>query len=131
MPSKRSPNLTIGQIPNLHSSIPRRRHNRRLKIIRAKSNTTDPIGMSITILNRVLTLTQSVPQLDRAVSGSRDDLAIIEGESDGEDIFGVADEVASSDASGEVPEAESGHRLRGRTQRGRGRTEKQRERAPI
>ncbi|THF99447.1 hypothetical protein TEA_018258 [Camellia sinensis var. sinensis] len=50
--------------------------------------------MSITILNSVLTLTQSVPQLDRAVSGSRDDLAIIEGESDGEDIFGVADEAA-------------------------------------
>lgn len=64
--------------------------------------------MSITILNRVLTLTQSVPQLDRAVSGSRDDLAIIEGESDGENIFGVADEAASSDAGGEVPEAELG-----------------------
>ncbi|KAI8018718.1 DNA replication licensing factor MCM5 [Camellia lanceoleosa] len=33
-------------------------------------------------------------------------LAIIEGESDEEDIFGVADEVASSDAGGEVREAE-------------------------
>ncbi|XP_028057693.1 uncharacterized protein LOC114261610 [Camellia sinensis] len=35
-------------------------------------------------------------------------LAIIEGESDEEDVFGVADKVTSSDASGEVREAKLG-----------------------
>ena len=53
----------------------------------------------------VLALPQSVPQLDRAVTGGRDDLTVVEGEGHGEDVFGVSDESASRYAGSEVPEA--------------------------
>lgn len=50
---------------------------------------------------------QSVPQLDGAIAGARDDLAVIGGEGDGEDIVGVADKAAGCHTGSELPQAES------------------------
>jgi hypothetical protein len=54
----------------------------------------------------VLAVTESVPQLDGSVARSRDDLAVVGGEGDGEDVVGVADEAAGGGTGGELPEAE-------------------------
>ena len=53
-----------------------------------------------------LAVAQRVPQLDRAVAGARDDLAVVGGEGDGEDVVGVADEAARRHARGELPQPE-------------------------
>lgn len=54
----------------------------------------------------VLAVTEGVPELDGAVAGTGDDLAVVGGEGDGQDVVGVADEAAGGDTGGELPEAE-------------------------
>ena len=54
-----------------------------------------------------LAVTEGVPQLDGAVARAGDDLAVVGGEGDGQDVVGVADEAAGGGAGGELPEAES------------------------
>lgn len=51
-------------------------------------------------------VTEGVPQLDGAVARTGDDLAVVGGERDGQDVVGVADESSSGGAGGELPEAE-------------------------
>lgn len=53
-----------------------------------------------------LAVTKGVPQLDRSVAGSRNDLSVVGGERDGENIVGVSNESAGGSTSGELPEAE-------------------------
>lgn len=54
----------------------------------------------------VLAVTEGVPQLDGAVTRSRNDLAVVGREGDGKDVVGVADEAAGGLAGGELPQAE-------------------------
>lgn len=54
----------------------------------------------------VLAVTKSVPQLDGAVARAGNDLAVVGGEGDGEDVVGVADETAGSLAGGQLPQAQ-------------------------
>ena len=100
------PQLTVAQIPNLDSLIPRRRDNGGLTRAGTEPNTANPIGVSITILNGVLALTEGVPELDSTVTGSRNDLTVVDRESDGENVLGVTDEPASGGTGGEIPETE-------------------------
>ena len=53
-----------------------------------------------------LAVSESVPELDGAVAGTGNDLAVVGGEGDGEDVVGVADEPPGGDTGGELPEAE-------------------------
>ena len=52
-------------------------------------------------------VSQCVPQLYRSISRTRDDLAVIGGERDGEDIVSVADEGSGGVAGSKLPESES------------------------
>ena len=61
--------------------------------------------MSVLLLDRVLALAEGVPELDGFVSGAGDDLAVVHGESDGEDVLAVAHEPAGGGTRVEVPEA--------------------------
>lgn len=54
-----------------------------------------------------LAVTKSVPQLDAPVARAGNDLAVVGGEGNGQDIVGVSDEPAGGGAGGELPEAES------------------------
>lgn len=54
----------------------------------------------------VLAVTEGVPQLDGAVARTRDDLAVVGGERDGEDVVGVADEATGGGAGGQLPESQ-------------------------
>lgn len=53
-----------------------------------------------------LALAEGVPELDGAVTRTGDDLAVVGGEGDGENVGGVADEAASGGAGVQVPETE-------------------------
>ena len=57
--------------------------------------------------NGELAVAQSIPQFDRAISRARDDLTVVGGEGDGEDIVGVADEAAGRCAGSEFPQPKS------------------------
>lgn len=65
----------------------------------------DPLGVAI-LLDVELALTEGVPELDGLVAGSGDDLTVVGGEGDREDIVGVANEAAGGVAGVEVPETE-------------------------
>jgi hypothetical protein len=54
----------------------------------------------------VLAVTEGVPELDGSVARSGDDLAVVGGEGDGQNVVGVADEAAGGGTGGELPEAE-------------------------
>ncbi len=54
----------------------------------------------------VLAVSQGVPELDGAVTGSGNDLAVVGGEGNGEDIVGVTDECPGGLTGGELPQAE-------------------------
>lgn len=54
-----------------------------------------------------LAVTKGVPQLDAPVARAGNDLAVVGGERNGEDIVGVSDEPAGGGAGGQLPEAES------------------------
>lgn len=71
----------------------------------AEADTGDPVGVAL-VGDGVLAVTEGVPELDAAVARTGDDLAVVGGERDGEDIVGVADETTGGLASGELPEAE-------------------------
>jgi hypothetical protein len=48
----------------------------------------------------VLAVSKGVPELDRSVSRSRDDLPVVRREGNGENVVGVSNETAGSDAGG-------------------------------
>ena len=58
------------------------------------------------VRNGKLAVAQRVPQLDGAIARAGDDLTVVGGEGDGEDIVGVADETAGGHAGSEFPKAE-------------------------
>jgi len=51
--------------------------------------------------------TQSVPQLNGTVTAATDDLSVVSGEGNREDIRGVANETAGSETGIEIPETKS------------------------
>jgi len=53
-----------------------------------------------------LAVTEGVPQLDGSVAGAGDDLSVVGGERDGENIVSVPDESAGGGAGGELPQTE-------------------------
>lgn len=66
----------------------------------------DPLGVAL-VGDGVLAVTKGVPQLDGAVTRTGDDLAVVGGEGDGEDVVGVSDETAGGLAGGQLPQAQS------------------------
>ena len=54
-----------------------------------------------------LAVSQSVPQLDGAIARSGNDLSVVGGERNGENIVGVSNKSAGGGTGGELPKAES------------------------
>lgn len=71
-----------------------------------EADARDPLGVAL-VGDGVLAVTEGVPELDGSVARSGDDLAVVGGEGDGEDIVGVADKAAGGHTGGKLPEAES------------------------
>jgi hypothetical protein len=73
--------------------------------VRGEANARDPLGVAL-VGDGVLAVTKGVPQLDGAVTGAGDDLTVVGGEADGQDVVVVANETAGGLAGGKFPEAE-------------------------
>lgn len=53
-----------------------------------------------------LAVTESVPELDCAIAGPRNDLSVVGGEGDGQNIVGVSNKSAGGGTGSKLPEAE-------------------------
>lgn len=90
----------------LNKLVPTAADNNGVLGIRAESNARDPIGMSL-LGDSELAVTQSVPQLDCSIAGAGNDLSVVGGEGNRENIIGVSNESAGGGTGGELPKAES------------------------
>jgi len=89
----------------LDELVPTSGDDDRVLRVRGESHAGDPLSVAL-VSDGVLAVTEGVPELDGAVTGAGDDLAVVGGEADAKDIVGVADETAGGLASRELPEAE-------------------------
>lgn len=71
----------------------------------AEADARDPLGVAL-VGDGELAVTEGVPELDGAITGSGDDLTVVGGEGHGQNVVGVADESAGGLSSGELPKAE-------------------------
>lgn len=90
----------------LHELIPASGNNDGVLGVRAEAHAGDPVGVAL-VGDGELAVTEGVPQLDGAVTRTGDDLTVVGGEGDGEDIVGVANEGTGGGSAGEFPETET------------------------
>lgn len=64
-----------------------------------------PLGVPV-LLDIVFTFTKGVPELNRFITRTRDDLPIISAEADGQNVRSVSDEFPSRIAGAQVPKTE-------------------------
>jgi len=90
--------LAVSQGPNLDKTIPSTGYNKWYLYRRAETNAGYPFRMSSSILvlaDGVLALSKSVPKLDRLITTSRNDLTVVNRESNRQNILGVIHETTS------------------------------------
>jgi len=68
--------LHLGKIPNLNKLIPTTGNDERVSRVRRETNTRNPFRVTI-VGNVVLTLTKGVPELDRLITRTRNNLTVI------------------------------------------------------
>ena len=94
-----------GVIPDLDGLIPRGGDNDWLLDIVEVSNAGNPVGMWV-LVNGELADSVDVPNLDGFIDGSRGDLSVVWGESNGENVLGVTDKGLVGLGGLEVPESD-------------------------
>jgi len=89
----------------LDKLVPGAGDNDRVLGVGAEADARDPLGVAL-VGDGELAVTEGVPELDGAVARAGNDLSVVGGEGDRENVVGVANEAASGGASGELPETE-------------------------
>lgn len=90
----------------LDQLIPSSADNHRVLRVGRESNARNPVGVAL-VGDGEFAVSKSVPQLDGSIARARNDLSVVCGERNGEDIVGVADKGAGGVASRELPQSES------------------------
>jgi hypothetical protein len=99
--------LAVGQCPNLDKTIPSAGNNKWDRLGRAETDTGYPLGVTLGISsNGVLALSESVPKLDSLITGSRNDLTVVNTEGNREDILGVSYETTGGASRVDLPKTE-------------------------
>jgi len=99
--------LAVGEVPDLDELIPAAGHDDRVGGDRGEADAGDPFGVGVGVLDGVLALAERVPQLDRLIARTGDNLAVVHRESNREDILGVTDKASGRGTSVKVPQSES------------------------
>jgi hypothetical protein len=94
--------LALGEFPDLDNLVPTTGNNDGVGRVGGETDAGNPFGVTI-LLDVILALTKGVPQLDGLVTGTRDNLAVVRGERDRQDVVGVTDETAGGGAGVQVP----------------------------
>jgi len=77
-------------------------------LARAETNARNPLRVTLGISsNSVFALSKSVPKLNSLVTGSRNNLTVINREGNGEDILSVSNETTGGFSTVDLPKAES------------------------
>ena len=93
--------LEVAEVPDLDGLVPGGSDEEGVGGIGGDADAGDPL---VVTLEGVLALTDGVPELGGLVARAGDDLTVVSGESDGEDVLAVADEATDGLAGGNVPE---------------------------
>lgn len=90
---------------HLHKLVPTSGHDDGVLRIGAEAHARHPLGVAL-VGDGVLAVSEGVPQLDGAVTRGGDNLAVVSGEGDGEDIVGVANEGTGGNTGRELPQTQ-------------------------
>lgn len=90
---------------NLDNLVPSGGDDDGVEGVGGEADARDPLGVAL-VLDVELALSEGVPELDGAVTRSRNDLAVVGREGDGENVGGVTNEAAGGEAGVKVPETE-------------------------
>lgn len=100
--------FAVGQVPDLDELIPTSGDDNGVGGDRGETDARDPFSVTFRLRgNGVLAFTEGVPKLDGAIARTRDDLTVVDGEGNGEDILGVAQETAGGGTGVDIPKTES------------------------
>jgi len=97
--------LAVGQVPDLDLLVPATGDNQGIGGVGGETNTADPLAVTL-VFDGVLALTEGVPKTDGLIARSRDDLSVVSGESNAQNILGVSNESLGGGSRVEVPETE-------------------------
>lgn len=81
---------------HLDKLVPTSANNDGVLGIRAEPHARYPLSVAL-VGDGELAVSERVPELDGPVARARNDLSVVGGEGDGEDVVGVADETAGGD----------------------------------
>jgi len=93
------------EFPYLDQLVPTSGNDDWILWVGGEPHARDPLGVSL-IGDGELAVTESVPELDGLVSGTRDNLPVIGGERDREDVTSVSNKSSGGYTSGEFPQSE-------------------------
>jgi hypothetical protein len=85
--------MSRNKIAHLNKLVPSAADNDRVLGVRAESYARNPVRVAL-LGDGELAVTESVPELDCSIAGSGDDLSVVGGEGNGENIVGVANKSA-------------------------------------
>jgi hypothetical protein len=91
---------------DLDKLVPASGNDDRVLGVGAEADARSPLGVAL-VGNGVLAVTEGVPELDGSVARTGNDLAVVGGEADGEDVVGVTDESSSGGTGSKLPETQS------------------------
>jgi len=96
----------VAQMPDLQGLVPTTRDDDWVLGGWRELHGAHPLVVAVLALLAPFELTEGVPELDGLVSAGGDDLSVVGGEGDGENVVLVAGESGGGDASFEVPESQ-------------------------
>lgn len=96
----------VAEVPDLDDLVPSGGHDDGVAGGGRETDSRHPVGVAV-LSDGVLALSKGVPQLDASVARSGNDLTVVSGESDGEDVLGVRHEATGGLSGLEIPETES------------------------
>lgn len=109
--------FAVGQVPDLDELIPTSGDDDGVGGHRGETDARDPFTVTFRLRgNGVLAFTEGVPKLDSAIARTRDNLTVVNGEGDGENILGMAQETAGGGTGVNIPKAESAIPRAGKTE---------------
>ena len=96
--------LAVGQIPDLDKTIPSARNNEGNRLRRRESDARNPLGVTFRVsTDGVFAFSKGVPKTDGSVTGSRDNLTVVDGKSNGKDILFVSNKTTGGATVTDIP----------------------------
>lgn len=98
--------LAVAEAPDLHNLVPATADNQGNRLTGREADATHPLGVSL-VTDGELALSKGVPKLDGLVAAAGDDLPVVSGEGNREDVLGVTNKAAGGLSTSNLPEAKS------------------------